>query len=187
VLMSQKVPFDKISKTIEWTTGVPGRLEEISNNNGYKIFVDYAHTEESLRSVLETLKKTKNINRLVLVFGATGDRDKGKRPKMWRVADSLADVIILTDDDTYSEDSLAIIRDVSGWIKRKEWEDFWVIPSREDAIRTALTLAQTGDVIVIAGKWAESVQVTQKWAIPWNDANVVRRILQEIDENKLAV
>jgi UDP-N-acetylmuramoyl-L-alanyl-D-glutamate--2,6-diaminopimelate ligase len=57
VLMSQKVPFDKIAKTIQGTTGIPGRLEEISNNNGYKIFVDYAHTEESLRSVLDTLKK----------------------------------------------------------------------------------------------------------------------------------
>jgi len=82
VLMSQKVPFDKISKTIQGTTGIPGRLEEVSNNEGFKIFVDYAHTEESLRSVLETIKKMNGINRLVLVFGATGDRDKDKRPKM---------------------------------------------------------------------------------------------------------
>jgi len=68
------------------------------------------------------------------------------------VADSMADVVILTDDDTYSEDSLAIIRDVSAGIKRKEGEDFWVIPSREDAIRTALTLALPNDIVVIAGK-----------------------------------
>jgi UDP-N-acetylmuramoyl-L-alanyl-D-glutamate--2,6-diaminopimelate ligase len=96
-------------------------------------------------------------------------------------------VIILTDDDTYTEDSLAIIRDVSAGIKRKEWENFWIIPSREDAIRTGITLSQPGDVIVIAWKWAESVQVTQKGPIPWNDANVVRRILQELEENTLAI
>ncbi len=187
VLMSLKVPFEKIAKTIQTTTGIPGRLEEISNNNDYRIYVDYAHTEASLLWVLETVKKMRGIERVVLVFWATGDRDKDKRPKMWRVADSLADIIILTDDDTYSEDSLAIIRDVSVGIKRKEWENFWVIPSREDAIRTALTLARPGDLVLVAGKWAETMQVTQKWAIPWNDAMVIRRILQEIDDNKLAM
>ena len=64
----------------------------------------------------------------------------------------MSDVVILTDDDTYTEDSLAIIRDVSAGIKRKEGEDFWVIPSREDAIRTALTLAIPGDIVIVAGK-----------------------------------
>ena len=119
-LMSQKIPFEKIARTIQLTTGIPGRLEEIFNNNGYKIFVDYAHTEASLQSVLETVKKLRDVKRVVLVFGATGDRDKTKRPKMGRVADELADVVVLTDDDTYTEDSLSIIRDVSKGISRKE-------------------------------------------------------------------
>jgi UDP-N-acetylmuramoyl-L-alanyl-D-glutamate--2,6-diaminopimelate ligase len=76
------------------------------------------------------------------VFGATGDRDKTKRPKMGRVVDILSDVVILTDDDTYTEDSLAIIRGVSEGIKRREGENFWIIPSREDAIRTSLIMLQ---------------------------------------------
>lgn len=87
---------------------------------GAKIFVDYAHTEESLKSVLETLKKIEGTKRIITLFGATGDRDKTKRPKMGRIVDILSDVVILTDDDTYTEDSLAIIRDVAVGIKRKE-------------------------------------------------------------------
>lgn len=80
------------------------------------------------------------MHRTIVVFGATGDRDKTKRPKMGKVADELADVILLTDDDTYTEDSLSIIRDVTKGISRKEGKNFWIIPSRADAIRTALIM-----------------------------------------------
>jgi UDP-N-acetylmuramoyl-L-alanyl-D-glutamate--2,6-diaminopimelate ligase len=90
-------------------------------------------------------------------------------------------VIILTDDDTYTEDSLRIIRDVTWGIDRKEWEDFWIVPDREDAIRTALLMLEKGDILLAAGKWAETVQVTQKWSIPWNDRKVIERILMEIE------
>ena len=85
-----------------------------------KIFVDYAHTEDSLKNVLETLRKIEGTKRIITLFGATGDRDKTKRPKMGRIVDILSDVIILTDDDTYTEDSLQIIRDVTVGIKRHE-------------------------------------------------------------------
>ena len=81
---------------------------------------------------------------------------------MGRIVDILSDVIILTDDDTYSEDSLAIIRDVSVGIRRKEGKNFWIIPDREDAIRTALLMLYPGDILLSAGKGAETVQVTQK-------------------------
>ena len=131
---------------------IPGRLEEISNNHGFAVFVDYAHTEDSLKSVLETLRTMEGIGRVITVFGATGDRDTTKRPKMGRVADTLSDVVILTEDDNYTENSLKIIRDVSMGIRRKEGENFWIIPSREDAIRTALVMAKKNDVVLIAGK-----------------------------------
>jgi UDP-N-acetylmuramoyl-L-alanyl-D-glutamate--2,6-diaminopimelate ligase len=119
--------------------------------------------------------------RIITVFWATGDRDRTKRPKMWKVVDDLSDIMILTDDDTYTEDSLSIIRDVSEGIARREGEWFWIIPSREDAIRTALIMLQPGDVLIVAGKWAETVQVTQKWAIPYNDRKVIEKILMEIE------
>ncbi len=181
VLMSQRVDIETIRTTIGTIGGIPGRLEEVPNMRKAKIFVDYAHTEESLKSVLETLRKIEGRNKIITLFGATGDRDTTKRPKMGRIVDILSDSIILTDDDTYTEDSLAIIRDVSVGIKRKEGENFWIIPSREDALRTALLMLQPNDILLVAGKGAETVQVTQKGSIPWNDRKVIERILMEIE------
>lgn len=152
VLISQKVDIATIAQAIESVEVIPGRLEEIENNRGLTIFVDYAHTEDSLRNVLETIKQMEGIGRIITVFGATGDRDTTKRPKMGRVADSLSDVIILTEDDNYTENSLKIIKEVSMGIKRKEGENFWIVPSRMDAIRTALVMAEKEDVVIIAGK-----------------------------------
>ena len=100
---------------------------------------------------------------------------------MGRIVDILSDVIILTDDDTYTEDSLAIIRDISVGIHRKEGKSFWIIPDREDAIRTALLMLHPGDILLSAGKGAETVQVTQKGSIPWSDRLVIERILMEIE------
>lgn len=142
VLVSQKVDIQTIIQTMATVGGIPGRLEEVPNRRGAKVFVDYAHTEESLKSVLETLRKIEGTKRIITLFGATGDRDKTKRPKMGRIVDILSDVVILTDDDTYTEDSLSIIRDVSVGIPRREGKNFWIIPDREDAIRTALLMLQ---------------------------------------------
>ncbi|MBX9809814.1 UDP-N-acetylmuramoyl-L-alanyl-D-glutamate--2,6-diaminopimelate ligase [Candidatus Gracilibacteria bacterium] len=181
VLMSQRIDIQTIQSLINEFACVPGRLEEVSNARGAKIYVDYAHTEESLRSVLDTLRQIKTTKRIITVFGATGDRDRTKRPKMGKVVDDLSDIVILTDDDTYTEDSLRIIRDVTEGITRREGEGFWIIPSREDAIRTALIMLQPGDVLIVAGKGAETVQVTQSGAISWNDRLVIEKILMEIE------
>lgn len=181
ILMSQKIDIKTIQALIDEFACVPGRLEEVSNSRWAKIYVDYAHTEDSLRSVLETLRGFQYTKRIITVFGATGDRDRTKRPKMGKVVDDLSDIIILTDDDTYTEDSLRIIRDVTEGMSRQEWDRFWIIPSREDAIRTALIMLQPGDVLIVAGKWAETIQVTQKWSIPWNDRKVIEQILMEIE------
>lgn len=104
---------------------------------------------------------------------------------MGRIADQLADVVLLTDDDTYTEDSLSIIRQVTEGISRKEGNNFWIIPSRNDAIRTALLMMTPGDALIVAGKGAETVQVTQNGAIPWNDRQMIEKILSEIDAQVL--
>lgn len=186
VLISQKIDIPTIVEAIESVEVIPGRLEEIPNNCGLTVFVDYAHTEDSLKNVLETVCSMEGVNKVITVFGATGDRDTTKRPKMGRIADTLSDSIILTDDDTYTENSLKIIKDVSMGIKRKEWEGFWIIPSREDAIRTALVMAEAWDVVLIAGKGAETAQITNRWPIPWDDRVVTRKILEEIEGNVLS-
>jgi len=122
VLISQKIDIPTIVEAIESVEVIPGRLEEIKNNRGLTVFVDYAHTEDSLQNVLETIKQMEGIGRVITVFGATGDRDTSKRPKMGKVVDTLSDVVILTEDDNYTENSLKIIKEVSMGIKRKEGE-----------------------------------------------------------------
>ncbi len=100
---------------------------------------------------------------------------------MWKVVDELADVCIVTDDDTYTEDSLKIIREIVEGIDRKEGKNFWIIPSRADAIRTALLMLKKNDALIVAGKGSESVQVTQDGPIPWNDKKAIQETLSEID------
>lgn len=186
ILISQRVPTNTLSQVFEEIPPIPGRFEEIMTNAGFSIFVDYAHTEDSLRNVLETIREMDGIGKIITVFGATGDRDKTKRPKMGHVVDSLSDVVILTEDDSYTEDTFSIIREVSVGIKRKEGEGFWVVPDREDAIRTALITAMPNDVVLIAGKGSESVIVRNDGKHPWKDADVVHRILDEIEMNKIS-
>lgn len=103
---------DVIEEVIKNISGVPGRLEEVQNEEGYKIFIDYAHTADALEQVLHTLKNVQKSGKLIIVFGATGDRDKTKRPIMGRVVAKYSDKIILTQDDDYSEKTNNIIKDV---------------------------------------------------------------------------
>lgn len=120
-------------------TGVPGRMEIVPNKHGITVLVDYAHTEASLRSVLQAIKSEQKI---ILVFGATGDRDTTKRPKMGAVAHELADTIVVTDDDTYTEPSEQIIEMIKKGIPRTIGNTYQVIPDRREAIAWALKHAK---------------------------------------------
>jgi len=183
--ISEWISKEKIIKMIKHVSGIPGRLEEIENKEWYKIFIDYAHTEDALENVLTTLKPLAKNWKLITVFWATWDRDKTKRISMWQVVSKLSDKIILTQDDDYSEDTISIIKDVLPGIERAEWEYFWVIPDREEAIRTALIWANPWDVVLIAWKWDEHVLMTNGWAIEWHDKTKVLEILKAIDDNKI--
>lgn len=184
--ISEWIKKEKIVHMIEKVTWIPGRLEEVDNNEWYKIFVDYAHTEDALENVLETLKPLiKKWNQLITVFWATWDRDKSKRIWMWQIVSKLSDKVILTQDDDYSEDTISIIKDVLPGIERAEWEDFWVIPDREEAIRTAIIWAKQWDIILIAWKWDEHLLMTNSWPIKWHDKTKVLEILKSIEDNKI--
>lgn len=185
VFLSLWMKTEDIEKSIKNLWVVPGRLEEVNNYEWMKIFIDYAHTPDALENVLTTLKNINGIKRIITVFGATGDRDKTKRPIMWEVVSRLSDYVILTQDDDYTEKTQEIMKDVLVGIERKEWENFWIIPDREVAIRTALLQAQKDDAILIAGKWDEHIMMTNLWPIPYNDKEIVLKILKEIDDNKI--
>ena len=104
---------------------------------------------------------------------------------MWRVVSKLSDIVILTQDDDYSEKTEDIISDILPWIDRIEWDNFWIISNREEAIRTAITIASKNDVVLIAWKWDEHTMITNKWAIKWHDKTIVENILQWLDDNKI--
>ena len=158
-------------------TGVPGRLELVPNTHWFTVLVDYAHTEASLASVLTALKGDQKI---LLVFGATGDRDTTKRPKMGAVAHLLADTIVLTDDDTYSEPSEKILTMIQEGIPRIPGDTYQIIPDRRDAIQWALKHAKKWDIVLIAGKGCETAQITNDWPIPWSDRKVAEEILETL-------
>jgi len=135
--------------------------------------VDYAHTPDAMEKVLNVLKPLSK--RLIVVFGAGGNRDRGKRPLMGEVADKLADIIILTSDNPRFEDPKDIIRDILSGINRKE--KVYSITDREEAIRFALSLAEKGDVIAILGKGHETYQEVKGVKRHFDDAEVVRSLL----------
>lgn len=156
--------------------GVPGRFERVVEGLGYDVIVDYAHTPDALEKLLEAAQSVTK-NRVILVFGATGDRDKGKRPIMGEIAARLADRIILTDDESYDENPQAIrdevmtgIEKVGGGAKTTELGD------RREAIEKALSIAKKGDTVLITGMGHEQFRIVNGERLPWNDGDVVREL-----------
>lgn len=176
---------ETIEKAVKEITWVPGRMEEIKSKDGYSIFIDYAHTADALENVLATLEEIKWKGRIITVFGCTGDRDVGKRPIMGQVVSKISDVVIVTQDDDYTENTQKIIKDILPWIDRKQWEDFWIIPDRKEAIRTALLSAQKDDIILLAGKWDEHALVTNNWPVEYHERTIVEQMLKEVDDNTI--
>lgn len=185
VLVSFWIKPEEIKEIIKKVSWIPGRMEEIINAEWYKIFIDYAHTPDALEKILENLKEIPDWKRIITVFWATWDRDKTKRPKMWEIVSKYSEVVILTQDDDYSEKTENIIKDILPWIERKEWENFWIITDREEAIRNALIIAEKWDIILIAWKWDEHTMVTNEWTIEWHDKTIVNKILKQIEDNKI--
>jgi UDP-N-acetylmuramoyl-L-alanyl-D-glutamate--2,6-diaminopimelate ligase len=145
-----------------------------------KIFVDYAHTPDAIENVILTATELKWAWKIITIFWATWDRDKTKRPIMWKIVSNISDVVILTQDDDYSEDTNEIIKDVLTWIERKQWEDFWIVPDRKSAIRTALLKANSKDIVLVLWKWDEHIMMTNNWPIEWHDKTVIKELLKEI-------
>jgi len=178
VALALNIPLAAIKKGITTLRGIPGRFEKIENSFGFNIFVDYAHTDSALASLLETVRHL-NPKRIFLVFGAGGDRDKTKRPRMGEVAGRLAEMSILTSDNPRSEDPLAIISDIEKGIKKTGNKNYKILPDRKEAIAYALSLLRKGDYLLVAGKGHESYQILKDKTIPFDDAEVIRKILKE--------
>jgi UDP-N-acetylmuramoyl-L-alanyl-D-glutamate--2,6-diaminopimelate ligase len=157
---------------------VPGRFEPIDEGQGFAVLVDYAHTPDSLENVLQAARRLSE-GRVLAVFGAGGDRDRDKRPKMGRAGASLADLAIVTSDNPRSEDPEAIIAEVLGGVENGA--NVEVEPDRRAAIALALGQARPGDTVVIAGKGHEQGQEFEDGhKLPFDDREVAREELRRL-------
>jgi UDP-N-acetylmuramoyl-L-alanyl-D-glutamate--2,6-diaminopimelate ligase len=154
---------------------VKGRLEIMGLVRGGLAVIDYAHKPDALTAALKALRLFAP-GRLVCVFGCGGDRDKGKRPIMGKIAAAMADTVIVTDDNPRSEDPKAIRAEIlAGAPSARE------IADRAEAIRAGARLLGTGDVLLVAGKGHETGQIVGSTVIPFSDHEVVRAVLTETE------
>jgi len=167
----------QIALAIEELVRVPGRLEKIDCARDFSVFVDYAHTEDALANVLVALRRLKP-KRLFSVFGCGGDRDSSKRPGMGRIASELSDRVFITSDNPRNEDPMAIISDITKGIRHRR-NNYVVERDRLKAIDMALKEAGSGDIVLVAGKGHETYQIFKDTILPFDDREVVRRILSE--------
>lgn len=175
VLSSMSVSIDDLLAHLKQLKSVSGRLEEVKNNFGYKIFVDYAHTPDALQKALMTLKNLEP-KKLVVVFGCGGDRDKTKRPLMGKIAHTLADKVIITDDNPRTEDADIIRQEVASLLSFGSFVD---CGDRKKAIELAINSLSHGDTLLIAGKGHEQGQTIGTVVYPFHDVSVVQEILSQ--------
>ncbi|MDE3242746.1 MAG: UDP-N-acetylmuramoyl-L-alanyl-D-glutamate--2,6-diaminopimelate ligase [Nitrospirota bacterium] len=160
---------------------VPGRFERVEAGQDFTVVVDYAHTEDALMRLLAAANRLKT-GRIITVFGCGGDRDRGKRPKMGRVAAEQSDVVVLTSDNPRSEDPLAILREVEVGVKEAlaaapARTRYQVVADRRQAIEAAIGEARTGDTVLIAGKGHEDYQIIGSQKLHFDDREVARDVL----------
>jgi len=171
-----------IKNGIEKTERVRGRLESVEAGQGFKVLIDYAHTHNALENVLNFLNQIKKRN-IITVFGCGGERDTKKRPLMARVAQKLSDSVIVTNDNPRSEDPRKIVRDIEKGFKMRG-KSYDIILDRSNAIAKALEKAGEDDIVLIAGKGHEEMQIMRNRQVPFNDRAVAEKLLRKSAKNR---
>jgi UDP-N-acetylmuramoyl-L-alanyl-D-glutamate--2,6-diaminopimelate ligase len=170
------IPGEVALRGLTALRGIPGRLERVSAGQDFTVIVDYAHTDDALKKLLETVRELKP-QRVLTVFGCGGDRDRTKRPLMGAVATRLSDVVIVTSDNPRSEPPEAIIDEILRGMGAGRGAERHVVVDRRDAIAKVIEMARPGDAVVIAGKGHETYQVLRDRTIPFDDRQVARDLL----------
>ncbi len=172
------IPMNTVCEAFREMSGIKGRAEVVPNDKGFTVIIDYAHTPDGLENILKTFDECKK-NRLIVVFGCGGDRDRTKRPKMGAIAAKCADYVIVTSDNPRSEEPMAIINDILDGLKNCNTK-YEVIENRIDAIKKAVQIAEKDDIIVLAGKGHETYQILKSGTIHLDEREVVAEALSEL-------
>lgn len=179
---SQGVSLEAIKNGLQVVEGVPGRFERVENDRGLHVVVDYAHTPGGLENILRSGREL-TPGRLILVFGAGGDRDTSKRPLMGAIAAQLADLVIVTSDNPRSEDPAAICSSIEkGLLTTNHQVKYEIIVDRRAAIERAMELATPDDLVIVAGKGHEAYQESARGRIHFDDKEEVRRAIKELKD-----
>jgi UDP-N-acetylmuramoyl-L-alanyl-D-glutamate--2,6-diaminopimelate ligase len=173
------IPREVAASGLASLPGVPGRLERVHAGQDFAVIVDYAHTDDALKNLLETVREL-GPKRVITVFGCGGDRDRTKRPLMGAVASRLSDSVIVTSDNPRSEPPEAIIEEVRRGTSPGRGAEIFSIVDRREAIARALEMAHPGEAVVIAGKGHETSQTLRDRTVPFDDRQVVRDILRPL-------
>jgi UDP-N-acetylmuramoyl-L-alanyl-D-glutamate--2,6-diaminopimelate ligase len=177
--LALKVGVPEIQKALNSMAPVPGRLEQVALGRRFGVFVDYAHTEDALRNVLDTLREI-TTGRLLLAFGCGGSRDTGKRAKMGKVAAELADFTIITSDNPRKESPEKIAAQIEEGFRSVRTKGFRVELDRRKAIDDIIRLAKPGDVVLLAGKGHETYQEFEDTVVPFDDCVHARESLESL-------
>jgi UDP-N-acetylmuramoyl-L-alanyl-D-glutamate--2,6-diaminopimelate ligase len=172
-----EVPRQAIESGIERLQNVPGRFERVDLGQPFLVAVDYAHTDDALRNLLITARELHTSGRIITLFGCGGNRDRSKRPLMGEAAGRHSDVVVLSSDNPRGEDPLYIINDVLVGLQRTSAQVL-VEPDRQRAIELAIDQARPGDVVLLAGKGHETVQILKDRTVPFDDREVALRALR---------
>lgn len=174
-LLALGIDAEQAAGAISRCPGAPGRFERIDRGQPFLVVVDYAHTDDALRNVIQAARKLTR-SRVITMFGCGGDRDRTKRPVMGRAAAELSDYVIVTSDNPRSEDPLLIINDILVGIQKRD-TPFEVQADRREAIRMAIAAARPGDVVILAGKGHEPYQILPSGTIHFDDRETAGEIL----------
>jgi UDP-N-acetylmuramoyl-L-alanyl-D-glutamate--2,6-diaminopimelate ligase len=169
------IPEDEIENGVMLVDRIPGRLETVDSKSPFQVIVDFAHTPDAMEKSLGTLRSLPH-NRIIIVFGCGGDRDRTKRPVMGKVAAEMSNYVVITSDNPRSESPEAIISEIVPELKGSN-TPYIVEPDRREAIRKAIGMAQPEDIVLISGKGHETYQIIGNKVIPFDDKKVAMEFL----------
>jgi len=174
------IPLIKIQQGLASLWQVPGRMEYVPNTKGVDIIIDYAHTPDGFQKVFEALRPIVS-GKIIAVFGAAGERDKTKRPILGQIASHFADEIILTEEDPASEDPTTIITEIGVGLDPNKFQadkNLHIIIDRKEAIRKALEIAQTGDLVLCLSMGAQTVMAKGAGKVPYSERSTIEDVLK---------